>query len=118
MIILGRPCRTEKARCNRKYPFNPLPSFESKQLPGMFFIERLDGASVTLAEAKEVVNPYGELDMCKEMPFADRQRLGFENEGVMINFVFYDEGQNAKNVSIILPCLQVMILITPGFPQP
>jgi len=68
----------------------------------MFFVGRKSGNTLTPNEAEELVRPFGRLDECRPITAIERTeaRLG---DGVILQFVIYDQGQAANAVSISPP---------------
>ncbi|TVY53183.1 Multicopy suppressor of sporulation protein msa1 [Lachnellula cervina] len=78
-LINGRPCRTEKAKAHR-----------------LFFVERKYGPIVTPEEVRKMMFRYGTITSCYTASNVERAALNL-NEGVIIEFEMYDEGQDAFN---------------------
>jgi len=107
-LIKGRPCRCEKAKAHRKFPF-PL---QHRRLilreeffvdnvarkPGQFFVERKFGPVVTPAEVIELLDSFGRIEDCYIATQSERSFMGL-GEGVMVLFAMYDDGQAAYSVS-------------------
>jgi hypothetical protein len=64
---------------------------------GLFLIERKFGAVITPEEARELLQSYGTIELCYTASHVERTALNL-NEGVIIQFEMYDEGQNAYSV--------------------
>ena len=74
--------------------------------PGLFFVERKFGATVTPDDVRNLLEPYGAIDFCYTTSHVERAALNL-NEGVIVQFQLYDDGQTAQSVSS-----QVFILDT------
>ncbi|KAH8802843.1 hypothetical protein F5884DRAFT_861196 [Xylogone sp. PMI_703] len=79
MYIAGRPCRTEKAKAHRLYYF-----------------ERHAG-SLSIEEAKRILSQFGPIEFAYAASPIDRTTFNLAEGGVMVQFVFYDDGKNALN---------------------
>ncbi|KAI6709634.1 hypothetical protein JHW43_007817 [Diplocarpon mali] len=76
-LIKGRPCRCEKAKAHR-----------------LFFFERKYGTVVTPSEVEKLLRCFGRIVFCR--PASEPERATYNlNEGVMVQFEMYDEGQAA-----------------------
>ncbi|KAI9641076.1 hypothetical protein NHQ30_010504 [Ciborinia camelliae] len=78
-LIKGRPCRCEKAKAHR-----------------LFFVERKYGAVVTPGEVRDLLARFGKIELCYTASHVERTALNL-NEGVIVQFEMYDEGQNAQS---------------------
>ncbi|KAF7913933.1 uncharacterized protein EAF01_000339 [Botrytis porri] len=78
-LIKGRPCRCEKAKAHR-----------------LFFIERKYGPVVTPSEARDLLQRFGKIELCYTASHVERTALNL-NEGVIVQFEMYDEGQDAQS---------------------
>ncbi|KAK0111318.1 hypothetical protein ONS95_001684 [Cadophora gregata] len=76
-LIKGRPCRCEKAKAHR-----------------LFFFERKYGQVVTPSEVQELLRNFGRISFCRNVNQVERAAYNL-NEGVMVQFEMYDEGQAA-----------------------
>ncbi|KAH7386150.1 hypothetical protein BKA64DRAFT_725872 [Cadophora sp. MPI-SDFR-AT-0126] len=76
-LIKGRPCRCEKAKAHR-----------------LFFFERKYGPVVTPSEVQELLRNFGRISFCRNVNQVERAAYNL-NEGVMVQFEMYDEGQVA-----------------------
>ena len=106
--IKGRPCRTEKAKAHRKLTLSchntrdgmlTLQEFFADQKPGLFFIERKYGNAIHPAEARELLGVFGTIDFCRIPSDVERTTLNL-NDGVIVEFEMYDQGQLAVQVSV------------------
>jgi RNA recognition motif-containing protein len=98
-LINGRPCRTEKAKAHRELSsiFNePVPIAEASR--GLFFVERKYGPVVTPEEVRKMMYHFGTITQCYTASGVERAALNL-NEGVIVEFEMYDEGQAAFAVS-------------------
>lgn len=75
--IRGRPCRCEKAKAHR-----------------LFYFERQYGPAITPREAMSLLSPFGKIDSVHRANASDRAAYNL-NEGVVVQFAMYDEGQAA-----------------------
>ncbi|TVY86282.1 Multicopy suppressor of sporulation protein, partial [Lachnellula willkommii] len=96
-LINGRPCRTEKAKAHRELSsiFSPQVTI-TDILRGLFFVERKYGPIVTPEEVRKMMFRYGTITSCYTASNVERAALNL-NEGVIIEFEMYDEGQDAFN---------------------
>lgn len=97
-LINGRPCRTEKAKAHRE--FNSISHQQAtvtEFLRGIFFVERKYGPIITPEEVREMMSPYGTITSCYTVSSVERTALNL-NEGVIVEFEMYDEGQTASSV--------------------
>ncbi|KAG0650575.1 Regulator of IME2 4 [Hyphodiscus hymeniophilus] len=78
-LIKGRPCRCEKAKAHR-----------------LFFVERKFGPVPTPTEVRHLLDTYGEIEFCYTASHVERTALNL-NEGVILQFKLYDDGQNAQS---------------------
>ncbi|ESZ90545.1 hypothetical protein SBOR_9068 [Sclerotinia borealis F-4128] len=78
-LIKGRPCRCEKAKAHR-----------------LFFIERKYGPVVTPGEVRGLLERFGKIELCYTASHVERTALNL-NEGVIVQFEMYDEGQDAQS---------------------
>ncbi|KAJ8058451.1 hypothetical protein OCU04_012639 [Sclerotinia nivalis] len=78
-LIKGRPCRCEKAKAHR-----------------LFFIERKYGPVVTPGEVRDLLQRFGKIELCYTASHVERTALNL-NEGVIVQFEMYDEGQDAQS---------------------
>ncbi|TAQ88197.1 hypothetical protein B7494_g3501 [Chlorociboria aeruginascens] len=78
-LIKGRPCRCEKAKAHR-----------------LFFIERKYGPVLTSDEARNLLKKFGKIELCYTASHVERTALNL-NEGVIVQFEMYDEGQDAHS---------------------
>ncbi|PBP17134.1 RNA recognition domain-containing protein [Diplocarpon rosae] len=76
-LIKGRPCRCEKAKAHR-----------------LFFFERKYGSTVTPSEVENLLRGFGRIVFCRPASAPERANYNL-NEGVMVQFEMYDEGQAA-----------------------
>ncbi|RFU34465.1 hypothetical protein B7463_g1862, partial [Scytalidium lignicola] len=79
MYIAGRPCRTEKAKAHRLYYF-----------------ERHAG-SLDVDEGKRILSHFGPIEFAYMVSPIDRTTFNLAEGGVMVQFIFYDDGKNALN---------------------
>ncbi|KAA8576051.1 hypothetical protein EYC84_006214 [Monilinia fructicola] len=77
-LIKGRPCRCEKAKAHR-----------------LFFVERKYGPVVTPGEVRDLLKSFGKIELCYTASHVERTALNL-NEGVIVQFEMYDEGQDAQ----------------------
>ncbi|KAJ5040422.1 uncharacterized protein L3040_006078 [Drepanopeziza brunnea f. sp. 'multigermtubi'] len=76
-LIKGRPCRCEKAKAHR-----------------LFYFERKYGAAVTSDEVRLLLSGFGHITHCR--PATSFEIAAYNlNEGVVVQFEMYDEGQAA-----------------------
>lgn len=68
---------------------------------GLFFVERKYGPVITPAEVRELLAPFGTIDSCYSPQDVERTSLNL-NDGVIVQFAMYDDGQNAQSVSLSL----------------
>ena len=103
-LIFGRPCRCEKAKAHRKF-VNPLSNetFELIFL-GLFFIEKTYGPTITVNEVQAMLQPFGRLTLCRSVHPMERSFHNL-NDGVIVEFEMYDQGQLAVQVSVLTKAL-------------
>ncbi|KAH6714345.1 hypothetical protein BKA61DRAFT_673641 [Leptodontidium sp. MPI-SDFR-AT-0119] len=77
-LVKGRPCRCEKAKAHR-----------------LFFFERKYGPVVTPSEVQQLLRSFGRISFCRHINDVERAAYNL-NEGVMVQFEMYDEGQAAQ----------------------
>jgi hypothetical protein len=99
-LIKGRPCRCEKAKAHRSIPLFRREECYANIQSGLFFVERKFGPTVTPEEVRQLLEPYGNIEFCYTASVVERSALNL-NEGVIIQFQLYDDGQNAQSVSSI-----------------
>ncbi|KAE8440775.1 hypothetical protein EG329_006592 [Mollisiaceae sp. DMI_Dod_QoI] len=75
--IKGRPCRCEKAKAHR-----------------LFFFERKYGAAITPQEVEDLLRGFGRINYCRPVSLIERATHNLD-EGVIVQFELYDEGQAA-----------------------
>ena len=97
-MIKGRPCRCEKAKAHRSIPSLSNGERHANSPSGLFFVERKFGPVVTPEEVRDLLEPYGSIDFCYTASVVERSALNL-NEGVIMQFQLYDDGQNAQSVS-------------------
>lgn len=99
-MIKGRPCRCEKAKAHRESsPFSTSGRI-AQGFEGLFYVERKYGAAVTPKEARELLEGFGTITVCYTASNVERSSLNL-NEGVIVEFEMYDEGQAAFTVSFL-----------------
>jgi hypothetical protein len=97
-LIFGRPCRCEKAKAHRELlDFFRLKTFELI-CAGLFFIEKAYGPTITVDEARAMLQEFGRLTLCRPIHPMERSFHNL-NEGVIVEFEMYDQGQLAVQVS-------------------
>jgi hypothetical protein len=72
-------------------------SFADQKL-GLFFIERKYGNPIGPVEARELLSVFGTIEFCRIPSDVERTTLSL-NDGVIIQFMLYDAGQNAQSVT-------------------
>lgn len=97
-MIQGRPCRCEKARAHRNLSLSYNKNHNADCLSGIFYVERKSGPTATAGEVRQLLEIYGRLDFCYTATALERTAFNV-NEGVIVQFSLYDDGQNAFAVS-------------------
>jgi hypothetical protein len=72
--------------------------FDIDLVPGLFLIERKFGEVITPEEARQLLQQFGNIELCYTASHVERTALNL-NEGVIVQFELYDDGQNAYSVS-------------------
>ncbi len=75
---------------------HPLLTF----FPGLFFFERKYGTVITPQEVRQLLRGFGSINMCRHASALERAQYNL-NEGVMVQFDLYDEGQAALQVNTL-----------------
>jgi hypothetical protein len=73
-------------------------------LRGLFFLERKYGPAITPDEVSHLLRGFGKLDFIRPANAFELAQLNL-NEGVMVQFQMYDDGQAALQVSRSFPGL-------------
>lgn len=68
---------------------------------GLFYFERQYGPAITPREAMSLLRPFGRIDSAHRANASDRAAYNL-NEGVVVQFALYDEGQAALQVRYLL----------------
>lgn len=97
-LIKGRPCRCEKAKAHRQF-FPVAFEANSNQPQGLFFFERMYGTAVSPSEVENLLRGFGRISYCRYVTPIERANFNL-NEGVMVQFEMYDEGQAALQVNL------------------
>jgi len=79
-------------------PFSPTSSSVANFFPGLFFFERKYGTVITPQEVRQLLRGFGSINMCRHASALERAQYNL-NEGVMVQFDLYDEGQAALQVN-------------------
>lgn len=69
---------------------------------GLFFFERKYGPSITANEVAQLLQGFGKLDFIRPANPFELAQLNL-NEGILVQFQIYDDGQAAAQASIPLP---------------
>ncbi|CAG8977842.1 hypothetical protein HYALB_00011648 [Hymenoscyphus albidus] len=93
-LIKGRPCRCEKAKAHRESSPFSTPERIAQGFEGLFYVERKYGTAVSPKEVRELLEGFGAITVCYTASNVERSSLNF-NEGVIVEFEMYDEGQAA-----------------------
>jgi RNA recognition motif-containing protein len=83
---------------------NPSDRSNAEFQPGLFFVERKYGPVVTPEEVQDLLQSFGKIEFCRAATHVERTALNL-NDGAIVQFEMYDEGQAAHSVSL-LPFLQ------------
>jgi hypothetical protein len=98
-LINSRPCRTEKAKAHREFSsILNQPVTIAEVFRGLFFVERKYGPIVAPEEVRTMMCHFGTITSCYTASNVERAALNL-NEGVIVEFEMYDEGQAAFAVS-------------------
>jgi len=68
--------------------------------PGLFFVERKYGPVITPEEVQGLLQSFGKIEFCRAASHVERTALNL-NDGVIVQFEMYDEGQAAHSVSLL-----------------
>jgi hypothetical protein len=98
-LIFGRPCRCEKAKAHRK--LSGLFRMKTVELIclGLFFVEKTYGPTITVNEVQTMLQGFGRLTLCRPVHPMERSFHNL-NDGVIVEFEMYDQGQLAVQVSL------------------
>jgi len=66
---------------------------------GLFFIENAYGPTVTVDEVRAMLQEFGRLTLCRPIHPMERSFHNL-NDGVIVEFEMYDQGQLAVQVSV------------------
>ena len=77
---------------------------------GLFFVERKVGSPITPEEVVQLLRGFGPLDLVRPANAVELAQLDL-NEGVMVQFQMYDDGQAALQVSSFFSPIEYRRLI-------
>jgi hypothetical protein len=101
VMILGRPCRTEPVKANRECRFLliALGAF-ADVLPasGTFIIYSRRGDEITTDIAREILEPYGELNKCEVLSAQMQEAMSLPT-AVLVEFAKFDPKRDLNSVS-------------------
>lgn len=64
---------------------------------GAFYVYRRDGKDVTVAEAYEIMHPFGRIAKAESLHHQIQGFLGLKSKAILINFAFYDPHRDMKS---------------------
>ena len=112
-MILGRPCRTEMVKANRKCRISSLlrslSQFQTDTagifslLPlGTFIVYSRLGDDITVDEARDILELYGELSKCELLSAQIQAVLGLPS-AVLVEFAKFDPKRDLNSVGLTQP---------------
>ena len=104
VMILGRPCRTEMVKANRKCRFLIALGAFADVLPalGTFIIYSRHGDEITTDIAREILEPYGELNKCEALSAQMQEAMNLPT-AVLVEFAKFDPKRDLNSVSLSDP---------------
>lgn len=91
LAVVRRP------RLTVSQPLISIVQFSTDKGSGLFYFERQYGPAITPREAMSLLSPFGKIDSVHRANASDRAAYNL-NEGVVVQFAMYDEGQAALQV--------------------
>ena len=113
LLVDGRPCRTERAKVNRKqtqYSELSLAIDLRHQQAGSLYLSKVTGGSITEDEARHVLTPYGAIEKVWYCTPTDKEMFRLP-EGIWAMFAFFQDCRDAQAVSSPSHCSEMLLIM-------
>lgn len=104
ILILGRPCRTEMVKANRKCRLIVAQGVVANAVPpalciiGAFVMYSRRGDEITPAIAREILEPYGQLSKCEMLSVQMQEAMSLPT-AVFVEFARFEPKRDLNYVS-------------------